>query len=61
LKIPCIPVALNSGKIWPKNSFMKYPGDIHVSFLKPVMPGLEKNIFLKKVEENIYSEIEKYY
>ena len=60
LKLPCIPVALNSGKIWPKNSFMKYPGDIHVSFLNPIESGLEKTIFLKVLEEKIYSEIKKY-
>ena len=60
LKIPCIPVALNSGKIWPKNSFIKYPGDIHVSFLDPIEPGLEKKIFLDVLEKKIYSEIEKY-
>jgi len=60
LKISCIPVALNSGKIWPKNSFIKYPGDIHVSFLEPIEPGLEKAIFLKVLEEKIYSEIKKY-
>ena len=59
LKLPCIPVALNSGKIWPKNSFIKYPGNIHVSFLEPIEPGLEKTIFLKMLEEKIYSEIEK--
>jgi len=60
LKISCVPVALNSGKIWPKNSFMKYSGDIHVSFLEPIEPGLEKTIFLKMLEEKIYSETEKY-
>ena len=60
LKMPCIPVALNSGKIWPKNSFMKYPGDIHVSFLEPIEPGLEKKIFLKVLQERIYSETKKY-
>jgi len=60
LKLPCIPVALNSGKIWPKNSFIKHPGDIHVSFLEPIKPGLEKSIFLKVLEEKIYSETEKY-
>ena len=60
LDLPCIPVALNSGKIWPKNSFIKYPGDIHVSFLEPIDPGLEKTTFLKILEEKIYLEIEKY-
>ena len=60
LKLPCIPVALNSGKIWPKNSFIKYPGNIHISFLEPIEPGLEKTIFLKILEEKIYSETENY-
>jgi len=60
LGLHCIPVALNSGKIWPKNCFLKYPGDIHISFLEPIEPGLEKNTFVKMLEEKIYSEIEKY-
>ena len=60
LGLPCIPVALNSGKIWPKNSFMKYNGDIHVSFLEPIMPGKDKTDFVKEIEHKIYSEIEKY-
>tara|TARA_B100000427_G_scaffold187048_1_gene155515 strand:- start:82 stop:789 length:708 start_codon:yes stop_codon:yes gene_type:complete len=61
LNIPCIPVALNTGKIWPKNSFIKYSGDIHISFLEPIMPGIDKNEFLNQLEEKIYSEIEKFY
>ena len=60
LEMSCIPVALNSGKIWPKNSFIKYPGNIHISFLEPIEPGLEKNVFLKILEEKIYSETNKY-
>ena len=59
LNIACIPVALNTGKIWPKNKFIKNSGDIHISFLKPIMPGLENNKFLSELENNIYSEIEK--
>jgi len=60
LNIPCIPVALNTGKIWPKNSFVKYSGDIHISFLEPIMPGIDKNKFLNQLEKKIYSEIEKF-
>jgi len=60
LELPCVPVALNSGKIWPKNSFIKYKGNIHVSFLEPIKTGLEKNKFLKVLEEKIYSETKKY-
>ena len=59
LNLPCIPVALNSGKIWPKNSFMKYPGSIYISFLEPIMPGKDKNIFVKEIENKIYLEIKK--
>ena len=61
LNLPCIPVALNTGKIWPKNSFMKFSGDIHISFLEPVMPGKEKDEFVKEIENKIYTEIKKYY
>ena len=59
LELPCVPVALNSGKIWPKNSFMKYKGNIHISFLNPIMPGKDKSEFLKEIEDKIYLEIEK--
>ena len=59
LNLPCVPVALNSGKIWPKNSFMKYAGDIHISFLEPIMPGKQKEEFIRDIENKIYLEIEK--
>ena len=59
LNLPCIPVALNTGKVWPKNSFMKYAGDIHISFLEPIMPGKESDEFIKEIEDKIYTEIKK--
>ena len=61
LNLPCVPVALNSGKVWPKNSFMKYCGDIHISFLEPIKPGKNKDDFIKEIENKIYSEIKKFY
>ena len=61
LNLPCVPVALNTGKVWPKNSFMKYRGDIHISFLEPIMPGKENDDFISEMENKIYSEIKKYY
>ncbi len=53
LKLPCVPVALNTGKVWPKNSFNKYPGNITISFLSPIEPGLSKEDFLKKLQNII--------
>ena len=60
LDLPCIPVALNTGKVWPKNSFMKYPGDIHISFLEPIASGKESEEFTKDIENQIYTEIKKF-
>ena len=60
LDLPCIPVALNTGKVWPKNSFMKFPGDIHISFLEPIMSGKDSEEFTKDVENQIYAEIRKF-
>ena len=61
LNLPCVPVALNTGKVWPKNSFMKYPGDIHITFLDPIMSGQDNEVFVKDIESKIYTEIKKYY
>ncbi len=57
LNISCVPVALNSGKVWPKNGIIKYPGKITVSFLEPIKPGLNRNDFVKNLEMKIYNEI----
>ena len=58
LKISCVPVALNSGKVWPKHGVIKHPGKITVSFLKPIEPGLNRDDFIKNLEIKIYNEIE---
>ena len=58
LNLPCVPVALNTGKVWPKNSFLKYNHDIVISFLEPIEPGKDKNSFISDLEEKIYSSID---
>ena len=57
LNISCVPVALNSGKVWPKHGIVKYPGKITVSFLKPIKPGLNRDDFIQSLESKIYEEI----
>ena len=57
LNISCVPIALNSGKVWPKKGIMKYTGKITVSFLEPIKPGLNRDLFMKNLEKKIYDEI----
>jgi 1-acyl-sn-glycerol-3-phosphate acyltransferase len=58
LKIPCQPIAINSGNTWPKKGSKKINTTLIVSVLKPIESGLEKEIFLKKLENVIYSELD---
>ena len=53
LKVPCVPVALNSGLFWRRRSFRRYPGTIVVEFLDPIPPRLPKAEFLKRLQEAI--------
>ena len=57
LNIACVPIALNSGNVWPKKGIIKYPGKITVSFLEPIEPGLNRDEFVKNLETKIYGEI----
>jgi len=57
LNISCVPVALNSGKVWPKQGIVKYSGKITVSFLEPIKPGLNRDEFIRNLEMKIYDEI----
>ena len=59
LKIYCQPVAINSGKVWPKKGPKVYNKIITVSILKPLEPGLPKIDFLKKLENIIYLELDR--
>ncbi|MBV8665335.1 MAG: 1-acyl-sn-glycerol-3-phosphate acyltransferase [Burkholderiaceae bacterium] len=53
-----VPIALNSGECWGKNSFVKTPGLITVSIGKPIAPdGMEAGELMQKVESWIESEM----
>lgn len=53
LKVPCYPVALNTGLFWPRRTFMRYPGKIIVEFLPPIEPGLSGEAFFEQVTTTI--------
>jgi len=58
LKISCQPIAINSGNTWPKKGSKKINTILTISILKPIEPGLEKEVFLKELENVIYSELD---
>lgn len=53
LEVPVVPVALNSGLYWRRNSFWKLPGAITLEFLPPIPPGLQRKDFLARLEQAI--------
>jgi 1-acyl-sn-glycerol-3-phosphate acyltransferase len=59
LGVPCVPVALNSGVLWPHGSFLRYPGTITLSFLPALPPGLPKDAFLSALTEAIEAETDR--
>ncbi len=42
LKLPVVPVALDSGRLWPRRGFVKRPGIVTMRFAPPIPPGLPR-------------------
>lgn len=53
LKLPVIPVALNTGMFWPRSSTRHFPGKVIVEFMEPMMPGDDKNAFIEELQAKI--------
>ena len=51
--VPCIPIALNSGLFWPRRSLLRRPGKILVEVLDPIPPGLDKEAFFARLQNDI--------
>ena len=51
--VPCLPVALNSGLFWPRRRFLRYPGTIVLEVLDPIPPGLPREEFAARLEQEI--------
>ena len=58
LKISCQPIAINSGYVWPKHGFKEKNKVLVISILKPIEHGIDKEVFLKKLQDIIYSELD---
>ncbi|MEC7443332.1 MAG: 1-acyl-sn-glycerol-3-phosphate acyltransferase, partial [Pseudomonadota bacterium] len=53
LDLPVVPVALNSGVFWPKQSFTKRAGTIRLEIIEAIAPGLERKEFMDLLELKI--------
>jgi 1-acyl-sn-glycerol-3-phosphate acyltransferase len=52
--IPIIPVAVDSGKLWPRRAFwMLFPGTINIHFNPAIPPNLAKDEFLHRLSDSI--------
>jgi 1-acyl-sn-glycerol-3-phosphate acyltransferase len=53
LGVPVVPVALNSGRLWPRRSFVKRPGVVTMRFGEPIPPGLRRG----EIEARVHAAI----
>lgn len=53
---PVTPIALDSGRRWARNEFIKRPGTVTVSVLPAIEPGLDRKTFMTRLESAIEEE-----
>lgn len=53
LGCPVLPVALNAGVFWPRQSFFIYPGTVILEFLPQIPAGLEQGEFFERLTTEI--------
>lgn len=53
LKSPCIPVAVNSGRIWPPGARLPQAGHITIAFLPAIPPKLPRSAFVVQLKTAI--------
>ncbi len=56
LKVPVVPVALNSGLFWGRNSLIIWPGTAEAEFLPPIEAGLPPDVFMERLKKAIETE-----
>lgn len=56
LNVPVVPVALNSGLFWGRNSLVIWPGTAEAKFLEPIEAGLSPDVFMTRLKKAIETE-----
>lgn len=59
LQVPIVPMALNSGVYWGRNSFFKKPGTVVFEFLPVIPPGLPPLQAMDKLEQALEAASDK--
>lgn len=59
LGVPVVPVALNSGLYWGRNSLLLWPGTARARFLPPIPPGLPPEQFHRRLTDTIETETDR--
>jgi 1-acyl-sn-glycerol-3-phosphate acyltransferase len=52
---PCLPVALNTGMYWGRRGFRRKPGVAVIEFLPVIPPGLDRDVFFARLQNDIES------
>jgi 1-acyl-sn-glycerol-3-phosphate acyltransferase len=53
LGIPCVPMALDTGRVWSARGLMRRPGTCTIEVLDPIAPGLSRDEFMRTLEERV--------
>lgn len=51
--LPIIPLAMNTGVFWPRNSWLKTPGRVVFEFMPPILPGDTPDKILSHLQETL--------
>ena len=52
-KLPVVPIALDVGRLWPRNRFVKRPGVVTFRFFDPIPPGVPRDEIEARVRREI--------
>lgn len=61
LEVPVVPIALDSGRLWRRNGFIKRSGTITVSVLPEIPTGLDRRAFMNRLETAVETETDRLY
>lgn len=53
LQMPVVPIVMHPGLFWPRRKFMRYPGHFKVRVLPPIAPGLDPDVFMARLVEEM--------